>query len=185
MATTPDTTTPEPFTFGELYDLKVAAIRQVKEAQKNLKRLHKSGGHTAATTNAIERWDEVNTTYDALIERVQEFIHIKLVENDMVKMAHFRSAAKAFDAQGNHTGPGEWLTLIHEVNRIAAEEGRERIFGAPESTGDWWAGGYVEEYPDARVLHREDESVSVTSKSNLGARLIRQAAERKGWHVDG
>lgn len=95
--------------------------------------------------------------------------------------AHFRSNAKAFNAQGEHTGPGDWLTVIHEVNRICKEEGIEPLFGSPDSTGDWWAGGYVEEYPDARVLHREDESVSVVSKSTLGARLIQAAAERHGW----
>lgn len=95
--------------------------------------------------------------------------------------AHFRSNGKAYDAQGKHVGPGEWLTVIHEANRIAQEEGLEMVFGTPDSSGDWWAGGYVEEYKDARVLHREDESVSVVSKTDLGARLIRQAAERKGW----
>ena len=97
------------------------------------------------------------------------------------KSAHFRSNAKAFDAQGKHIGPGEWLDVIHEVNRLAVEEGRTKLFLTPDSTGDWWAGGYVEEYKDARVLHREDESVSVISKTALGARLIRQAAKNKGW----
>jgi hypothetical protein len=71
--------------------------------------------------------------------------------------------------------------VIHEVNRLAVEEGRTKLFLTPDSTGDWWAGGYVEEYKDAYVLHREDESVSVISKTDLGARLIRQAAANKGW----
>ena len=95
--------------------------------------------------------------------------------------AHFRSNARAYSPLGRHIGPGEWLELIHEVNRVAREEGLEPVFSEPESSGDWWAGGYVEEYPEARVLHREDESVSVISKTDLGARLIHKAAERKGW----
>jgi hypothetical protein len=188
--------TPEPFTFSELYDLKVASIRQVKEAQKALDRLHKSTGRTAATTNAIDRWNEVKATYSALVNHVQNIIDVRLVENDQpdekpVQGAHFRSAAKAYNDQGEHTGPGDWLTVIHEVNRIAQEEGivgpkvyadgKAPIFGSPDSTGDWWAGGYVEEYPDARVLHREDDSVSIFSKTDRGADLIRRAAERHGW----
>lgn len=95
--------------------------------------------------------------------------------------AHFRSAGKAYDANGKHTGPGEWLTVIREANGLAKDEGGEIIFDSPESTGDWWAGGYVEEYPDARVLHRDDESVSVISKTPRGADLITRAAAKHGW----
>ena len=95
--------------------------------------------------------------------------------------AHFRSNGKAYDANGKHTGPGEWLTVIHTANRIAKDEGQEPLFDSPESTGDWWAGGYVEEYPEARVLHRDDESVSVTSKTPRAADLIHRAAEKHGW----
>jgi hypothetical protein len=95
--------------------------------------------------------------------------------------AHFRSPGKAYDAQGNHTGPGQWLTVIRTANGIAKDQGQEPLFDSPESTGDWWAGGYVEEYPDARVLHREDGSVSVISKTPRGADLIKRAAEANGW----
>jgi predicted DNA-binding protein len=198
MATT---TTPEPFTFSELYDLKVASIRQAKEAHKALDRLSKSTGRTAATTNAIERWTEVKNTYDALVERVQDFIDVKLDENDrhdektqrLLSPAHFRSPAKTFNSQGEHTGPGEWLTIIRTVNGIAKDEGipgpklysdgTAPIFGSPESDGDWWAGGYVEEYPDARVIHRTDDTVSIFSKTDRGADLIRRAAASHGWRA--
>jgi hypothetical protein len=73
---------PEPFTFSELYDLRVAATRQVKEAEKNLQRLRNSGGRTAATTHAIERWAKTHSTYSDLADRVQAFIEVKLAEND-------------------------------------------------------------------------------------------------------
>lgn len=69
------------------------------------------------------------------------------------------------------------MTLIHTANEL------DPIFGEPESQGDWWAGGFVEEYPDARVLHRLDESVSVVSKTPRGDDLIRRAAAAHGWHV--
>jgi hypothetical protein len=90
-------------------------------------------------------------------------------------MTHVRTAGKAFDAAGNHTGPGEWLAVIHEVNRLAPG-----TFGQPESQGDWWAGGTVEEYPDARVLFREDGTVSIVSRTGHGAGLLARAAANLG-----
>jgi hypothetical protein len=93
-------------------------------------------------------------------------------------MTHVRTPGKAYDAAGKHTGPGEWLTVIHEVNRIAPG-----TFGEPQSAGPWWAGGWAEEYADARVLHREDGSVSLVSKTDRGAELA-QAAGRLGIHAD-
>jgi hypothetical protein len=93
----------------------------------------------------------------------------------------FRSARKAAQSSFGQLH-GEWLELIHEVNRLGQEdELPEPVFGEPESSGDWWAGGFVEEYADARVLFQTDESVSVISKTKRGADLIRRAAERKGW----
>jgi hypothetical protein len=75
--------------------------------------------------------------------------------------------AKAFDAQGQHTGPGLWLDLIREAG--AAHPG---FFGAPESVGPWWAGGSVEEYAHARVIHHLDDSVSVVALDDLGDRIL-------------
>jgi hypothetical protein len=79
-------------------------------------------------------------------------------------MAHFRCPTAG---AGGH---GEWISLIRQVNRIAPD-----TFGKPE-VGPWWAGGSVEEYPDARVIHRGDDSISVVSKTERGDQLIREAA---------
>lgn len=90
-------------------------------------------------------------------------------------MTHVRTDGKAFNAAGEHTGPGEWLTVIHEVNRLAPG-----TFGAPDSLGPWWAGGSVEEYQDARVIHRPDGTVSIVSKTPRGAGLLSEAAANLG-----
>jgi len=87
---------------------------------------------------------------------------------------HFRSNAKRY-VDGVHVGPGEWLDVIHEANRLAPD-----TFGAPTSVDAWWAGGTVEEYTDARVLHREDGSLSVVSKTAFGSALLREAVENLG-----
>jgi hypothetical protein len=95
-----------------------------------------------------------------------------------MKPTHIRTAAKRFDGQGRHAGPGPWLDLIHEANRIAPG-----MFGEPASSGPWWAGGFAEEYPDARVIFRRDEdpeSVSVISKTDRGAEILSAAAEKLG-----
>jgi hypothetical protein len=70
----------------------------------------------------------------------------------------------------------EWQRLIHQVNRLCKVAALPALFGAPDSTGDWWAGGEVEEYLDARVIHRGDGSVSIASKTDRGAHFIRLAA---------
>lgn len=88
-----------------------------------------------------------------------------------IDSGHYRYPAKAYDGAGNHTGPGRWLALVHEANRV-----EESFFDSPDSTGDWWAGGWVEEYPHARVLHRTDESVSVIAKDDHGAKVLAEAA---------
>ena len=79
------------------------------------------------------------------------------------------------------TGKGypEWLKVIH-----AANDADPGIFGEPESQGKWWAGGYVEEYADARVVHRSDPSVSIVSKTERGDKALRAAAEALGIHVN-
>ena len=58
-------------------------------------------------------------------------------------MAHIRTAAEGRDGDNP-----EWLHVIWAANEID-----DTMFGAPE-LGPWWAGGTVEEYPDARVLLR-------------------------------
>jgi len=88
-------------------------------------------------------------------------------------MAHIRTAAD--DPTGEYYP--EWLRVIHTSNDI--EPG---MFGKPDYLGAWWAGGSVEEYPDARVLHRGDGSVSVVSKTERGDRVLCEAAKRLGIH---
>ena len=78
--------------------------------------------------------------------------------------------AKTFDSQGTHTGPGPWLDLIGEACLI-----HPGFFDEPNSTGPWWAGGSVEEYPHARVIHHLDESVSVVALDDLGHTVLTQA----------
>jgi hypothetical protein len=62
-----------------------------------------------------------------------------------------------------------WLEAIKTANGIDPE-----MFRAPEHTGPWWAGGSVEEYPHARVIHRDDDSVSIVPKTDHGADVLRQ-----------
>jgi len=71
----------------------------------------------------------------------------------------------------------EWLAFIHQCNEI--EPG---IFGEPESSGPWWAGGYVEEYADARLVLTQDEdrTARLASKTERGERVMRQAAQAMG-----
>ena len=97
---------------------------------------------------------------------------------NMLKMVSIRALAQ--DHTGNHEP--EWLKVIWEANTIADERGhgKQAIFGAPESTGKWWAGGSVEEYEHARVLHRGDRSVSIVSKTQFGAEMLQAAGERLG-----
>jgi hypothetical protein len=78
--------------------------------------------------------------------------------------------AKAFDAQGQHTGPGPWLDLLREANGVHHD-----FFGEPESVGEWWAGGSVEVYPHARVIHHLDDSVSVVALDELGDQVLTAA----------
>lgn len=91
-------------------------------------------------------------------------------------MAHVRCLS---GNPGNGT-KSEWLTVIHKANEIVVNE---TFFGRPVWHGDWWAGGTVEEYPDARVLHRGDGSVSIVSKTVFGDFVLRRAAAALGIHV--
>jgi hypothetical protein len=73
-------------------------------------------------------------------------------------------------------GPQEWLDIIHEINRI-----KPGALGRPDAIEPWWAGGEVEEYPDFRVIHRDDSpTVNIEGKTTEAIELIRQAAENLG-----
>src|SRR5690348_13655894 len=90
-------------------------------------------------------------------------------------MFHGKYPSKAYRG-GEHVGPGPWLNLIHTANGIAPG-----LFGEPDSTGDWWAGGWAEHYEHARVIHHPDESTSVTALTEHGDTVLTQAeAVRRG-----
>jgi hypothetical protein len=86
----------------------------------------------------------------------------------MPTMYSVRCMAKA---QTEGPGPSEWLKLVWESNKVVPG-----TFGTPTSTGPWWAGGEVEEYEDARIIHRGDGTVSVVSKTLVGALVLRLAS---------
>lgn len=86
---------------------------------------------------------------------------------------HIRCVTAPPDA----TNQSEWLRVIWETNTV-----RPDTFGKPTKSGQWWAGGYVEEYDDARVLHRTDGSTSIVSKTDAGEHALREAANRLGIH---
>lgn len=94
----------------------------------------------------------------------------------MALSEQFRYPARKYDRAGEHIGPGMWLDVIHCAN--ALEHG---MFGEPLSTGPWWAGGYVEEYEAARVLHRDQDeegnstSVSIIPKTPHAADILAKA----------
>lgn len=81
------------------------------------------------------------------------------------------------DSPYGWTQTAAWLELIWKVNEI--EPG---TFGAPK-IGQWWAGGTVEEYPDARVIFVGDDTARVVSKTERGAWLIAEAAQQLGLNV--
>lgn len=97
-------------------------------------------------------------------------------------MSSYRGPARAYKNKA-HIGPGPWLDVIHECNRIHQEQYPTSLtvpFGTPESTGPWWAGGYAEEYHSFRVIHREDDSVSIHPKTKTASVLLEAALTRLG-----
>lgn len=74
-------------------------------------------------------------------------------------------------------GATTWLNLVWECNAIDAD-----FFTAATHSGDWWAGGTVEEYPHARII-RDDDSVRIAAKTEHGADVIARAAAALGIHI--
>lgn len=79
--------------------------------------------------------------------------------------------------RGDGSGlPPPWLKLIRQANRI--EQG---FFGEPQSVGKQ-AGSedYVEVYEHALVIFPADDpiSVKVVSRSEFGAKILKQAYEQ-------
>lgn len=80
-------------------------------------------------------------------------------------------------AGAREPGAQTWINLVWECNTISSG-----FFGAPQYTGDWWAGGTVEEYGQARIV-RDTSSVRIIGSSARGDLVIAEAAERLGVHV--
>ena len=78
----------------------------------------------------------------------------------------------------------EWLRLLWECNSICKDEGDDSMFGRPSEISEWWAGGTVEEYEHARVIHREDPTVSIVSKTDHGSEILKKAAVKLGIKVN-
>jgi hypothetical protein len=84
----------------------------------------------------------------------------------------------AWTLDGKHVGPGPWLGLIHECNRLT--DGK--MFGSPEFVND--ERGHVESYRDADVIFigegAQDQLVTIDTKTMHGTKTVMQAAESMG-----
>lgn len=74
-----------------------------------------------------------------------------------------------------HIEQTEWLQVIWAVNDL-----RPGTFLDPK-VGPWWAGGEVEEYPEARVIFVGDDSVRIVGKTPEVEEVIDQAARALGF----
>jgi hypothetical protein len=90
----------------------------------------------------------------------------------------YRCAEKG-DGSGSAAGAPEWLKIIREANEFASE-GDNLFFGAPKIE-DWWAGGTVEEYPDARFIFGGDGTCRVCAKTVRGREVLLQAMSNLGY----
>lgn len=72
-------------------------------------------------------------------------------------------------------GQPEWFAFIRRVNELAKGRGEDPVFDKPDHMGPWWAGGTVEEYPEARIIFRPDGTESIQAKSERAAQLFDQA----------
>jgi hypothetical protein len=88
------------------------------------------------------------------------------------------SAHVRFPEHPKGTGKASpWLQFIWAMNDVEAD-----TCGKPVLS-EWWAGGEAEDYPNVRVIHRTDRTVSIVSKTAEGARIIRAAAKAEGIYV--
>lgn len=78
-----------------------------------------------------------------------------------------------------HNNTPVWLRIIHAVNEMEPETfGRPEVIEAEEPRLGLLC---TEVYPDARVLHRDDGTVSLVSRTAKGERLLRAAAASVGF----
>lgn len=75
----------------------------------------------------------------------------------------------------------EWQKFIWNCNDVSAD-----MFGAAQHSGEWWAGGYVEEYEHARLVQDADGiAARMISKTEHGERVMRQVAQQMGIDLNG
>jgi len=69
-------------------------------------------------------------------------------------------------------GYPEWLQVVHAINKTHAGS-----FGEPQAMYDWWAGGWCEEYPEFRIILRDDgtNTTNVQAKTDEAAVALRAA----------
>lgn len=68
-------------------------------------------------------------------------------------------------------GYAEWLRVIHAINAQ-----RDGWIGTPLKSYDWWAGGWAEEYPDFRVILKDEVGTNyVQAKTAEAADALRAA----------
>lgn len=72
-------------------------------------------------------------------------------------------------------GQPESLAFIRRVDELAKGRGEDPFFNKPDRVGPWWAGGTVEDYPEARIIFRPDGTESIQATSERVARLFDQA----------
>jgi hypothetical protein len=68
------------------------------------------------------------------------------------------------------------MQVIWKVNEL-----RPGTFNNPDYVGAWWAGGEVEEYPEARVIFVGDDSARVVGKTAEVDAMIDRAARELGF----
>lgn len=64
----------------------------------------------------------------------------------------------------------EWLKVIWAINKE-----RKGYIGEPVATYQWWAKGWCEEYPEFRVILRDDTSANVQAKTPEAVEFLRAA----------
>ena len=85
----------------------------------------------------------------------------------------FKGPGKAYNAKGEHIGPGEWLDVVHDINGIEPE-----TFGVPMLEES------VEHYPAFDIVHvTSEEAVLIVPKTEAAQELLNRAMELRspGW----
>lgn len=88
------------------------------------------------------------------------------------------TSVRLMKGEPNTGKPGEWLKFIWATNDTCKDRGMRQISQFTVHLGPWWAGGFVEEYVDFRVIHRTDPTVSIVGTTPYGDEIIVETAKR-------